>query len=73
MENEQGTNFGVDSASVFVAGHECRSVQHDPETPHSRLTCVLPSGAGLNREVMLLQHRGEISLISTAAYISYDV
>ena len=73
MSHLQGTNFGADSASVFVAGQECLSVQHDTFTPHSRLTCVLPRGHGLDREVLLLQHRGEISVISAAAYISYDV
>ena len=70
---KQGTNFGADSALVLVAGHECILVDDPSTTPHSRITCVLPSGHGFDREVLLLQHRGEISRGSNAAYISYEV
>ena len=56
-----GSNLGASRASVLIAGEECTNVVHDVSNPHTKLTCDLPPGAGLSRNLLVLQYRGEIS------------
>ncbi|MBL8787658.1 MAG: IPT/TIG domain-containing protein, partial [Deltaproteobacteria bacterium] len=48
-----GANFGAASARVTVGGALCTGVSHDPASPHTRLTCTLPAGAGTNQPVLV--------------------
>ena len=56
-----GANFGQSQATVLIGSLSCTNVVQDPVTPHTLLTCLLPSGNQLQRPVFVFQHNGDIS------------
>jgi len=63
-----GQGFGPEGGVVLVGGALCGSLRHDSASPDSRMTCTLPTGSGLNREVQLLDVSARTSNI---VYLSY--
>jgi hypothetical protein len=45
----KGLNFGSDSALVLIGTSPCTGVVHDPNNRHREITCISPSGTGVNR------------------------
>ena len=45
----RGVNFGSDSALILIGSLICTNVVHDLNTPHRELTCLSPSGVGVDR------------------------
>jgi hypothetical protein len=45
----KGSNFGSSQAVVLVGTSVCASVVHDPVRPHREITCLTPSGTGIDR------------------------
>jgi hypothetical protein len=64
-----GTNFGVSGATILLGSAQCGSLTHDSSSPHTILTCILPSGYQMDRSIVVVQLNGAVS--STAASVSY--
>jgi hypothetical protein len=65
-----GTSFGQSGAVVFVGINRCSPVLHDPATPQSKLTCILPSSKSKDLPVQVFQKNGELSV--DPATVSYS-
>jgi hypothetical protein len=63
-----GVNFGASGAVVLVGNFLCADAVHDPFTPHSKLTCTLPSGTRLNLPIIMMQ--GGVAAVGTVS-LSY--
>ena len=67
-----GSNFGPSGAAVLIGDLACKSVAHDPTTPHNKLTCILPSGGGEALPVRILQRNtADASQNSSPLSLSY--
>lgn len=57
-----GANMGQSGASVLIGGVPCVNTTHDSDTPHNKLTCILPPfSAGSDRSVVVVQASGDLS------------
>lgn len=63
-----GYNFGASGAQVIVGGNICTNVQHDPISPHTKVTCILPAGSGMDRSVRLISSGSDISNVFALSY-----
>ena len=54
---------------VFVGTDLCGNVTHDADSPHRRLTCVLPKGSGALLPLIVIQANGGVS--AAGASVSY--
>lgn len=67
-----GNNFGVRGAIVLLVGvGNCENVTHDKDTPHNKLTCMLPAGYALHVPIAILQLGGFLSFATSPLDISY--
>jgi len=64
-----GYNFGESLAQVLIGTSQCENVEHDPISPHEKLTCTLPTGNRLSQSVLLVQFGGSLS--SQPVSVSY--
>ncbi len=63
-----GTNFGASGAQVIIGDNICTNAQHDPISPHTKVTCTLPAGSGMNRSVRLISSGSDISNVFFLSY-----
>lgn len=47
-----GQNFGAQGGKLFVGGLPLTNVQHDPDSPHTRIFAVSPAGLGRGQSFM---------------------
>jgi hypothetical protein len=67
-----GSNFGpANPAAIVVVGSQyCANVIHDSGTPHTKLTCTLPTGTDLSVAVLFRQGQGVLT--TTTVSVSYE-
>jgi hypothetical protein len=56
-----GSNFGGSQATVLIGTDTCTQLLHDINNPNGQVTCQTPAGSRLDRPVLLIQRKGEIS------------
>jgi len=56
-----GENFGLSGAEVVVSGQQCNNPTHSYGKQHTHLLCNLPSGAGSNQSLFVIQKGGSVS------------
>lgn len=66
-----GNNFGKSGASIIIGTTNCINTLHSSLTPHSLLTCRLPSGTCTSCPIFVLQNAGFISE-GSGAELSYQ-
>eukprot|EP00808_Paulinella_micropora_P005719 g34204.t1 len=59
-----GSNFGSSEAVVLVGGQLCTELSHVAGLEHTKLTCRLPRGSGLNKTVMVIQRQASNNSLS---------
>ena len=68
---EQGTNFGLPTASVIIGGQLCNNVQHT--IPHQQVTCKLSSGYQTALGVLFIQGLSVLKRVSIILNLRYCV
>jgi IPT/TIG domain/Transient receptor potential (TRP) ion channel/Tyrosine-protein kinase ephrin type A/B receptor-like len=67
-----GDFFGY-GIQVSVGAHKCTDVQPDSTSPSTTMTCLLPSGTGLSRQVLLSQNADRSALETSSELVSYGL
>ena len=68
----RGSNFGASGATVIVGATPCGNTQHSQASPHTQLTCTLPSGRGSNVPIVVIQRGGSAS-VNALVNVTYAV